>query len=94
MQNHQLKNRHLELRIVIKNFFNLSGFPAIVETHYTFGAGYNVSDALSMDVAVVYAAENTESFSINNAGFGTAAGDTIDTKHSQLGLTIAATYKF
>ena len=74
-----------------RNFFNLSGFPGTVESHYTFGLGYNMSDDLSIDLAVVYAAEKTDSFSI--AAYG-AAGNTVDTKHSQLGATVGATYKF
>ncbi|WP_455757287.1 OmpP1/FadL family transporter [Sulfurimonas sp.] len=73
-----------------QNFFDLSGFPGIVEDHYTFGAGYNVSNDLSVDCAVVYAAETKESFT--TAAYG--AGSTVDVTHSQLGLTVAATYKF
>ncbi|MDQ7045765.1 MAG: outer membrane protein transport protein [Sulfurimonas sp.] len=73
-----------------QNFFNLSGFPGIVESHYAFGGGYNVSDSLSLDAAVVYAAEKKESFT--TAAYG--AGSTVDVSHSQLGLTVAMTYKF
>lgn len=76
------------------NFFNLSGFPGIVESHYTCGLGYNMSDDLSLDLAIIYAAEEKASFQVVSAGLGNGAGSTADVKHSQLGATIAATYKF
>jgi len=88
----------------VRNFFNLAGFPGMVESHYTFGGGYNISDALSMDVAVVYAAESTNSFDTAGMtqGFIAGAGGTptgaevssADVTHSQLGMTVAMTYKF
>ena len=74
----------------VKNFFNLAGFPGIVESHYTLGAGYKASETLSYDIAIVYAAEKKESFSTSGFGGTTSA----DVSHSQLGLTIGATYKF
>jgi len=46
----------------VKNFFNLAGFPGIVETHYTIGAGYDITDALTLDGSFIYAPEVTESF--------------------------------
>lgn len=97
------------------NFFNLAGFPGMVESHYTIGGGYSISEALSLDVAVVYADENTNSFDTSAmteafvmqgamaqgftpqqaAGAATAAPtSSADVKHSQLGFTIAMTYKF
>ena len=87
----------------VKNFFNLSGFPGMVESHYTLGGGYNMSDDLSLDFAVVYAAEETNSFdttalsqgAYSMLGMGAFAGtSSADVKHSQLGVTVGATYKF
>ena len=72
----------------VKNFFNLAGFPGIVESHYTVGAGYNMSDDLSIDCAVVYAAEEKVTFDSQSFGGPT------DVVHSQLGVTVGASYKF
>ena len=36
------------------NFFNLSGFPATVEEHYSVGAGYKIDDSLDLNFAYVY----------------------------------------
>ncbi len=90
------------------NFFNLSGFPGVVNEHFTIGGGYNISGALSLNAAVVYAPKVTVSYSTSGmsagmvaknpqggtvAAAGTAAS-TANVTHSQMGLTIAATYKF
>jgi len=88
----------------VKNFFNLSGFPGIVESHITLGGSYAVNDGLTLDTAIVYSPEVTESFNtsamtqafIAGAG-GTPSGtesSSADVKHSQLGITIGASYKF
>ena len=37
------------------NYFNMAGFPATVESHYTVGGTYNFSDAVGLDLAFVYA---------------------------------------
>jgi len=44
------------------NFFNLSGFPAIIEDHYTFGADYKMSKDLDLSFAFVYSPEVTTTF--------------------------------
>ena len=36
------------------NFFNLSGFPATSEEHYTIGADYRITDALDLNFAYIY----------------------------------------
>ncbi|MDF1877358.1 outer membrane protein transport protein [Sulfurimonas sp. SAG-AH-194-L11] len=87
----------------VRNFFNLAGFPGVVETHYTIGGAYNISDAFSLDAAFIYVPETSLSYDtsgmtaafIQGAG-GVPAGETssADVKHSQMGLTIAGTYKF
>ena len=76
----------------VKNFFNLSGFPGIVETHYTIGGGYNVSDALSIDGSFIYAPEVSNSYAVN--GLTGVATSTVDVKHSQMALTLAMSYKY
>ena len=70
------------------NFFNLAGFPAIVESHYTIGAGYAFSKVVSADFAFTYAPETEETYSIT--GFGT----TVTTKHSQYAATAAINFNF
>ena len=43
------------------NYFNMAGFPAVVESHYTIGGTYKVSEAIGVDVAYTYAPEVTTS---------------------------------
>lgn len=83
----------------VQNFFNLSGFPGIVESHITLGGGYTVSDALNIDAAFIYAPEvsisydttgMTEAFSLPSTSDDSSA----EVNHSQIGLTIAASYRF
>ena len=87
----------------VKNFFNLSGFPGVVETHYTLGGGINLGD-FTIDGAFIYVPETslsyntsglTQAIAFNSGdGSGTAAASTADVKHSQMGVTIAGTYRF
>jgi len=89
----------------VKNFFNLAGFPGIVESHFTLGGGYAIDKKLTLDAAVVYAAEVSESFNTNGLaaaayafGGGTSpqnvGASSIDVTHSQLGITLGLNYKF
>jgi len=73
----------------VKNFMVLAGFPGVVETHYTFGAGYNVTDSMSLNAAVVYAPEVTNTYALTGN-----LGAEASVKHSQTGITIAATYTY
>jgi len=99
----------------VKNFFNMAGFPGIVETHYTIGGGYDITEAFTLDGSFIYVPEASASFdtsgltegatyqltslgglSQNTAG-AIAAGtssSTADVTHSQMALTIGATYRF
>jgi long-chain fatty acid transport protein len=74
------------------NLFNIIGFPGIVEKHYTVGGSYTFSDLVSMDVAYVYSPEVTETFAIWNQG--TAAADTVSTKHSQDAISLQVNFNF
>ena len=56
------------------NFFNLSGFPAIVEEHFTLGADYAINKALGLSLAFVYSPEVTESFDTTAMSAGMAYG--------------------
>ena len=44
------------------NFFNLSGFPAIVEDHITIGGDYRLAKNLDLSLAYVYSPETEETF--------------------------------
>ena len=74
------------------NFFNLLGFPATAEKHYTIGASYDVSNSFAVDLAYVYSPENTETFSL--AGLSADPQGSISTDHSENGISFQLTYKF
>jgi len=44
------------------NFFNLSGFPATVEDHYTVGADYKITENLDINLAYIYSPEVMTTF--------------------------------
>ena len=69
------------------NTFNLLGFPAIVESHYAVGGTYDISDKASVDLALTYAAENTNTYK-------NPWGQDITTKHSQTGVSAQLNYNF
>ncbi len=73
------------------NMFNLLGFPATEEQHYTVGGSYAFNEQFSVDIAYVYAAENTESFDVSALQMGL---DTVTTDHSENSLSFQLTYKF
>jgi len=73
----------------VKNFFNLAGFPGVVETHYTIGAGYSITENFALDGSFIYVPETIKTF--DTAGLGTPD---VTVKHSQMAITIAGTYKF
>lgn len=75
------------------NMFNLLGFPATVESHYTAGGTYLFSDQISMDVAFTYADENKETYNTTSlTAIGMASVASV--KHSQTGISFQLNYKF
>jgi len=88
------------------NLFNNHFFPGIVESHFTFGGGMQLSKSIALDAAVVMASEidktvNTGAISgafgeeANPGAINTPASATTHTvKHSQLGYTIALRMNF
>jgi long-chain fatty acid transport protein len=86
------------------NFFNLAGFPAIVEQHYTLGGDYSISDNLGLSLAFVYSPKVTQSFNTSDMTNGqivqgggvasTATSSSATVNHSQQAITLGATYKF
>ena len=71
------------------NTLNILGFPGIIETHYTIGGTYNVSEQTSVDLAYVYGASNSQKFSTHVSN-----GSTSETTHSQSGVSLALNYTF
>ena len=102
------------------NFFNMAGFPGIVEQHFTLGGGYAFTEMISMDAAFIYAPKVSASYDTSamteafvaggmdqnipntdpqkpqkiGGAVGSAGTSTADVDHSQMGITIAATFKF
>lgn len=74
-----------------KNFFNLAGFPGIVEQHYSAGFGYKIAKDVDLDGAFIFAPQAKESFDISAMGQGAT---TAKVKHSQMGVTLALSYTF
>ena len=52
------------------NTFNAVMFPAVTETHYTFGVGYELAKDLAVDVALTYATSGTHTYSADSIGLG------------------------
>ncbi len=90
-----------------KNFFNLAGFPGVVEQHLTLGGGYQFNDLVGLDASMIYAPEVSNSFDTTGmtqglaqqggvppAGAGQITTSTADVTHSQLGFTVALNFKF
>lgn len=71
------------------NMFNLLGFPAIVEDHYTLGGSYAFTKVTSLDLAYVYVPETTETF-VTTA----ATGGSTTTKHSQDAVSFQLNFAF
>ena len=87
----------------VKNMFNNTFFPAITESHFSFGGGYNLTKAVTIDGAIVIAPEVTTTVNTNGvssafasgaAGTPTQAMSESTTKHSQIGYTVDVRYKF
>jgi len=71
------------------NMLNLLGFPGIVEDHYTVGGSYAFSKQTSLDLAYVYSPETSQKFTTNPTG-----PVTIETKHSQQGVSAQLNFNF
>jgi long-chain fatty acid transport protein len=90
----------------VTNMFNNMFFPATTESHFSFGGGYNLTKAVSIDGAVVYAPEVTTTVDTSaitqalaiqaGAPIATAMGATSSntTSHSQMSYTMSVRYKF
>ena len=69
------------------NLFNILGFPATAENHYTVGGTYGFSDSLALDLAYVYAPKTTTT--MDTGLFGPAT-----VEHVENSVSFQLTFKF
>jgi long-chain fatty acid transport protein len=74
-----------------KNMFNLLGFPATSEDHYSVGGTYAFNEQFSVDLAYVYSPESPKTFDVSALQMGL---DTLTTDHREDSLSFQLTYKF
>lgn len=79
------------------NLFNLLGFPATAEDHYTIGGSYLLSSSIALDLAYVYAPKTTTTMS-TIVGLNPATGDLYTgpstVEHTESSLTFQLSYNF
>lgn len=73
------------------NMFNLLGFPATEETHYTVGGTYEINDQFSVDLAYVHAPSSTKTYDVSALQMGL---DSVTTDHSENSISFQLNYKF
>jgi len=80
----------------VLNFFNLLGFPAMVESHYTVGGTYAFSKTISADLAYVYVPESTENYdtSAMTQAMGMGMTSSMKVKHSQDAVSVQLNFNF
>ena len=84
-------------RASVINFFNNMMFPAVVEDSMTFGGGYEMSKAMTIEGAVTITPEVTKTVDVSAvmmAGGAPAGTYTNTTTHSQSAYTVSLRYKF
>jgi len=79
------------------NLFNLLGFPATAEQHYTLGGGYEFTDNFYIDMAYVYAPKTTTTMN-TIVGLNPQNGDMYtgesSVDHSESSLSFQLSYRF
>ncbi len=73
------------------NLFNLLGFPATSESHYTLGGTYNVTEAFSIDLAYVHSPETSNTFALPSPPM---PGTSITTTHAENSFSFQLVYNF
>ena len=77
------------------NFFNLLGFPATAENHYTIGGTYAFSKHFSLDLSYVYSAKNTDTYDVGAfQGYSMFNPNQITTSHKESSVSFQLTYDF
>ncbi len=78
------------------NLFNLLGFPATAEQHYTLGGGYEFTDNFYVDMAYVYAPKTTTTMKtitgVDKQGNMRTGDSSVD--HSESSLSFQLSYRF
>ncbi|MEE8589484.1 MAG: aromatic hydrocarbon degradation protein, partial [Sulfurimonadaceae bacterium] len=69
------------------NTLNLLGFPATTESHVTVGGTYGFNKQASVDLALAYAPETTNTYT-------NFAQQDITVKHSQTSVSVGLNYNF
>ncbi len=72
------------------NFFNLIGFPATSEDHYTAGLSHEFSSIFALDISYVLSPETTKNSNYNN-GSGELK---LATTHKESSVSIAGRWRF
>lgn len=82
----------------LQDLFNNHFFPGIVESHFTFGGGYELTNRMTLEGAVVYAPEVTKKVDVSNIANGLTGGMITsaehEVKHSQIGYTVSLRMNF
>ena len=78
------------------NLFNLLGFPATAETHYSVGGEYKINKKLRVNAAFVYAPQKTTTFDTSGVepSPGIIISDTASVKHQQSSLSLNINYQY
>ena len=80
------------------NFFNLLGFPATAEQHYTVGGTYAFNDTFSLDLAYVYSPTSTKTFDLGVYSAPPSMGgmglESIRTEHQEDSVSFQLNYTF
>ncbi len=68
--------------------FRIVGFPAIAETHFTFGLGYDITDTIVINLSYVHSFENTIS---ESSAYNLAS---MESSMSQDAFSVGLTWRF
>jgi len=77
--------------------FNNHFFPAVVEDHYTFGGGYQVNKNMTIEGALVYAAEVSKTIdtsAVTSMIAGAPVSSSHEVTHSQIGYSFSLRMNF
>lgn len=78
----------------VVNMFNNLMFPATIKDSFTFGAGYSMSNQLSLEGSVMYAPKVTTRVDISDAAMMAPGSLYNTTTHSQQAVSLSLRYKF
>jgi long-chain fatty acid transport protein len=78
----------------VGNFFNNMMFPAIVKDSYTLGGGFDMTKALSLELAAMFAPEVKKTVDVSDAIQQAPGTLSNTTTHSQSAYSVSLRYKF